>query len=128
MALSERFDVVQSRTILSLRPRPPVASITRRGGLPTALCKAASIQPFRNDSFHISKSGIAGWGAWAAKDLRRGEIILQELPILKASPVTLYEEFSQLDANAKGIILKLHANELLKPGTPQIQAIWTTNW
>jgi hypothetical protein len=46
-----------------------MTSIMIEGGLPTALCKAASTQPFRNDYFHISKSGIAGCGAWAAKDL-----------------------------------------------------------
>ncbi|KAI9171876.1 hypothetical protein HJFPF1_01367 [Paramyrothecium foliicola] len=82
---------------------------------------------FKNESFCITSSGIAGWGARAARDLRKGDVILRELPILTADYTSLFQAFESLDPDLKNVALSLHANKLLKPGTPRVLAVWETN-
>ncbi|KAI5457949.1 hypothetical protein BGZ63DRAFT_53742 [Mariannaea sp. PMI_226] len=83
---------------------------------------------FRNDFFEISKSKIAGFGAFAIKPLKYGDRILDERPLLMASSLSLFKEFGKLNPQEQKCALSLHANEVCKPGTPKLQAIWMANW
>lgn len=83
---------------------------------------------YQNDCFTIARSETAGWGAFAAKTLRLGDVILREKPLMVADRSNLFDEFYKLETAAQQLALSLHANELAKPGTPLIQAIWVTNW
>lgn len=83
---------------------------------------------FENDCFRIGKSAVAGWGAFAAKDLAKGDIILREIPLFVATNADLFDEFYNLDSNDMNIALSLHSHEYIKGGTPIILGIWHTNW
>lgn len=83
---------------------------------------------FHNEYFTISRTESAGWGAFAAKDLKYGDKILFEKPLFIADWRTLFEEYENLDPKQKQIAMSLHANELTKSGTPKLQAVWATNW
>ncbi|KAK7413598.1 hypothetical protein QQX98_007533 [Neonectria punicea] len=82
---------------------------------------------FENGFFNVSVSKIAGWGAFAARDLKFGDRILVEKPLFTADSSSLFKEFDKLDRGMREVALALHANDNCKPGTPKLQAIWTTN-
>ncbi|KAF7551303.1 hypothetical protein G7Z17_g5075 [Cylindrodendrum hubeiense] len=82
---------------------------------------------FQNDYFAVSESKIAGWGAFAATDLKYGDRILMETPLFTADTSSLFKEFDKLNRGEQEVALALHANDMCKPGTPKLQAIWTTN-
>ncbi|KAH8714113.1 hypothetical protein BGZ61DRAFT_530781 [Ilyonectria robusta] len=82
---------------------------------------------FQNDFFAVSESTIAGWGAFATKDLKYGDRILIEKPLFTADSSSLFKEFDRLNRVEQEVALALHANDMCKPGTPKLQAIWTTN-
>ncbi|KAH7133425.1 hypothetical protein B0J13DRAFT_101782 [Dactylonectria estremocensis] len=82
---------------------------------------------FQNQYFSVAESKIAGWGAFAIRDLKYGDTILMEKPLFTADSSTLFHEFDKLDQEKREIALALHANDMCKPGTPKVQAIWTTN-
>jgi hypothetical protein len=82
----------------------------------------------QNDYFAVCESTIAGYGAFATKDLKYGDKILVEKPLFIANSLSLFREFGKLDENARELALALHANEMCKPGTPKLQAIWMANW
>ncbi|KAL7897112.1 hypothetical protein HDV64DRAFT_51021 [Trichoderma sp. TUCIM 5745] len=83
---------------------------------------------FENDFFRIGESAVAGWGAFAAKDLTKGDIILREIPLFVAANADLFDEFYKLDSNDMNIALSLHSHKDIKGGTPMILGIWHTNW
>lgn len=83
---------------------------------------------FCNDFFGIGRSKTAGWGAFAERILHRGDVILRETPLMVADSSSLFSEFYKLDPPARQLALSLHANELAKPGTALIRAVWATNW
>jgi hypothetical protein len=83
---------------------------------------------FDNEHFTITNSQTAGLGAFANRHLRRGDIILTERPLFIADFQSVFSEFSKLADHEKEVVLSLHANELLKPGTSLVYAIWKTNW
>ncbi|KJZ77564.1 hypothetical protein HIM_03288 [Hirsutella minnesotensis 3608] len=89
--------------------------------------KTSSDPHFCNDNFKIDQSETAGWGAFATRDLLRGDVILRERPLFIANSISLYKEFNALDQQAQGVALSLYANERVKQGTPILQAIWDTN-
>ncbi|KAF5570722.1 set 5 [Fusarium phyllophilum] len=80
---------------------------------------------FRNEFFVVRRSFIAGWGAFAVKDLEVGDKILVERPLFTADNNTLYKEFDKLDEASQDIALGLHANSYCK--FQSIKAVWTTN-
>ncbi|EHK40087.1 hypothetical protein TRIATDRAFT_287810 [Trichoderma atroviride IMI 206040] len=82
---------------------------------------------FKNDFFRVDKSAVAGWGAFAAKDLAKGDVILREIPLFVATNEDLFDEFYNLDSNDMNIALSLHSHEYIKGGTPIILGIWHTN-
>ncbi|GAB0139156.1 hypothetical protein EsDP_00007369 [Epichloe bromicola] len=83
---------------------------------------------FENACFKIKESRTAGLGAFAATILKKGDIILRERPLFTATASNVIKAFEKLTGHDKDIALSLHANALLKPGTPRIQAVWKTNW
>lgn len=83
---------------------------------------------FENEHFAVKRSKIAGWGAFAVRELKRGDRILVEKPLFTANNTTLFKDFDKLSQPLREIALGLHASSSCKPGTPKIKAIWTTNW
>ncbi|KAM6538617.1 hypothetical protein FALCPG4_000480 [Fusarium falciforme] len=82
---------------------------------------------FHNDYFAVAQSRIAGWGAFAARDLKYGDRILVERPLLVADTNSLFKEFERLSPWQREVALGLHANSSVKPGTPRLQAVWMAN-
>lgn len=68
-------------------------------------------QPRYKQFIEIRESPVGGFGIFAVKDLKRGDIILVERPILKTSSFTLMDDFRALDDETKEIFMSLHAVE-----------------
>jgi hypothetical protein len=83
---------------------------------------------YHNDYFKVDKSEVAGWGAFAAKNLTKGDVILREIPLFVADTDKIFHEFYKLDKNTMDVALSLHSHQLIKGGTPRILGIWQTNW
>lgn len=106
------------------RPRQDVPSLASEDVVQTL-----SADPyFRNTYFEVRHSHIAGLGAFAIKDLVRGDIILREKPLFISDNMHLYEDFSNIDQRAKTVALNLHVNPRIKPGTDRVAGVWSTNW
>ncbi|KFH46477.1 hypothetical protein ACRE_027530 [Hapsidospora chrysogenum ATCC 11550] len=65
---------------------------------------------------------VAGLGALATQQLRRGDVILVEEPLFTSD-----NTFEKLDRDARRVALSLHKNERLKSDTPALSAVWYTN-
>lgn len=89
-----------------------------------------SVDPhFHNTYFEVRPSQGAGLGAFATRDLKKGDVILKEMPLFVSdSDSSLYREFTNLDPQTRDVASNLHANDQFKPGTNLIQGIWSTNW
>lgn len=61
--------------------------------------------------FEIKESPVGGLGAFAVKDLYKGDIILMEAPILRTNGFDLFKDFRALDKDTREIFLSLHAVE-----------------
>ncbi|TFB02701.1 hypothetical protein CCMA1212_005125 [Trichoderma ghanense] len=83
---------------------------------------------YRNEYFQVAKSRVAGWGAFATRDLKLGDIILREIPLFVAESHNIIREFYKLSLQDREVALSLHAHELIKGDTPRITAVWHTNW
>lgn len=90
--------------------------------------KNSSAAEFENDFFRVGKSTVAGWGAFATRDLAKGDVILREIPLFISTNNDLFDEFYKLDSDDMGIALSLHSHDFVKGGTPMILGIWHTNW
>ncbi|UKZ75850.1 hypothetical protein TrVFT333_003545 [Trichoderma virens FT-333] len=95
--------------------------------IPPAILKTSSGPMYHNEYFKVAKSSVAGWGAFATRDLTKGAVILRETPLFVAETDNVFHEFYKLDGDAKKVALSLHAHRLIKGGTPLILAIWQTN-
>ncbi|KAG5934596.1 hypothetical protein E4U60_003670 [Claviceps pazoutovae] len=82
---------------------------------------------FENECFRIQRSQTAGLGAVAIRNLKEGDVILRERPLFTANASNVFEAYEKLTGRDKDVAMSLHANALLKPGTPRIQAVWKTN-
>lgn len=82
---------------------------------------------FKNRVFEIRHSSIGGLGAFATSTLRKGDIILVEKPLFVSDELNLYRDFESLNHETQRVSLGLHRNELLKEGTPDVKAVWSTN-
>ncbi|KAL9575698.1 hypothetical protein ACKAV7_000496 [Fusarium commune] len=102
----------------------PEAITMEPAGLPLTPSPTTDVL-FQNDYFIVKRSLIAGWGAFAVKDLEFGDKILVERPLFTADNNTLYKEFDKLDQASQDIALGLHANSYCK--FQSIKAVWTTN-
>ncbi|KAL7906130.1 hypothetical protein GGI35DRAFT_482914 [Trichoderma velutinum] len=94
---------------------------------PPAILKMSPGPMYRNEYFEVAKSSVAGWGAFATRDLTKGDVILREMPLFVAETDKVFHEFYKLDGSAKKVALSLHSHRLVKGGTPQILAVWQTN-
>lgn len=95
---------------------------------PPAVLKTSPEPMYGNEYFEIAKSNVAGWGAFATRDLTKGDVILREIPLFVAETDKVFHEFYKLNESAKKVALSLHSHRLIKGGTPQILAVWQTNW
>jgi hypothetical protein len=82
---------------------------------------------FENEYFRVKRSQLAGWGAFAVRELKEGDQILVEKPLFTASDLTLFDEFTNLSKPLRDIAYSLHANNNLKAGLPAELLIWKTN-
>ncbi|KAK4064557.1 hypothetical protein Trihar35433_8074 [Trichoderma harzianum] len=90
--------------------------------VPSAILKTSPEPMYGNEYFEIAKSYVAGWGAFATRDLTKGDVILREIPLFVAETDKVFHEFYKLDDSAKKVALSLHSHRLIKGGTPQILA------
>ncbi|KAM7193576.1 hypothetical protein V8F20_008349 [Naviculisporaceae sp. PSN 640] len=75
--------------------------------------------------FEIKKSPVGGLGAFAVRDLFKGDIILMEAPILRTTGLGLFQDFRALDKDTQQIYLSLHAVEA--QGVHKIERIRRAN-
>ncbi|KAM0247736.1 hypothetical protein ACHAQJ_009743 [Trichoderma viride] len=101
--------------------------ITEAALIPPLTRKMLPDPVYRNDYFKVDKSEVAGWGAFAARDLAKGDVILREIPLFVAEIDDIFHEFYKLDKNAMDVALSLHSHQFIKAGTPRILGIWKTN-
>ncbi|KAH8124888.1 SET domain-containing protein [Trichoderma asperelloides] len=104
------------------------ASLSREKREDNDLTRKMSSDPeFENDFFKVSKSKVAGWGAFATRDLAKGDVILRERPLFVATNNDLFQEFYNLGSDDMDIALSLHSHQFIKGDTPIILGIWHTN-
>ena len=80
-----------------------------------------------NELFEVRRSSLSGLGAFAKQELRKGDVILEEEPLLVSSYRNLSETFEALDKTAKHVALSLSQNENIKSWTPAIERVMMTN-
>ena len=61
--------------------------------------------------FQIRPSRLGGLGAFAARELRRGQTILVELPLLRTTHFSLMPDYDKLSEAAKKAYLSLHGSD-----------------
>ena len=108
---------------------PPTPSFSQ-WALPPIITKDNASPEFANEFFSVGQSAIANanFGAFAAKDLRRGDVILRERPLFTASNRTeILSEYRRLSHKNKEIAQSLHAHHRVKDGLCPIIAISDTN-
>ncbi|KAI0847084.1 hypothetical protein F5Y00DRAFT_263896 [Daldinia vernicosa] len=81
---------------------------------------------YRNQYFEVKKSRLGGYGAFAKTDLKQGQLILAERPILTASPVTLYQDIEALAPELQAAFYRMHGHKR-SPDHDERQAIFLTN-
>jgi hypothetical protein len=69
---------------------------------------------FSNEFFTVRASPLAGLGAFAAKELKYGDKILVESPLLRTNGVNLFRDFAKLDEEKKKMYMSLHGFSLKK--------------
>lgn len=99
-------------------PTPPTTPVKTPSPAAAAAAKAFVVRP----------SSTGGMGAYATRALSRGDVVLEETPLLVvADRGDLYAAFARLGRRKLTKALKLHASDHFKPGTPWIEAVWDTN-
>ena len=93
----------------------------------TIIRQLADDSLFENELFEVRRSPLSGLGAFAKQELRKGDIILEEEPLLVSSYSSLSETFERLDKTSKHIALGLSKNENIKSWTPAIERVMITN-
>lgn len=102
-------------------PTPPTTPVKT----PSPAAAAAAACP---KAFVVRPSSTGGMGAYATRALSRGDVILEETPLLVvADRGDLFAAFARLGRRKQTKALKLHASDHFKPGTPWIEAVWDTN-
>ena len=69
--------------------------------------EAADFEAF----FKVQRSNLGGLGAFATRDLTRGQIILEERPLLRTTHFRLLPDYHNLSDAAKKAYLSLHDGE-----------------
>ncbi|QYS96655.1 SET domain-containing protein [Trichoderma simmonsii] len=57
-----------------------IPKVIKATSIPSAILKMSPEPMYGNDYFEIAKSNVAGWGAFATRDLTKGDVILREIP------------------------------------------------
>ncbi|RFU77821.1 set domain-containing [Trichoderma arundinaceum] len=104
-----------------------IPSIIEEALVPPLTRKMSPGLMYHNEYFEVAKSSVAGWGAFAVRDLAKGDVILREIPLFVAETDNVFHEFYKLDKDAMDVALSLHSHGLIKGGTPKIIGIWQTN-
>ncbi|KAK8075204.1 hypothetical protein PG997_009867 [Apiospora hydei] len=86
----------------------------------------SSPEHYRNKFFEIRKSPLAGYGAFARKDLRWGQQILVEPELFHADHVTLYDEFDKLTVGSQQAFKRMAAH-CPYAGFDAVTSIFRTN-
>jgi hypothetical protein len=81
---------------------------------------------FRNDFFEVKKSTLAGFGAFAVKEIPWGQIILIEKTLFRANDDTLFDEIDKLTPWEKQAYDRMHAHSN-HPSVLRDKAIFQTN-
>lgn len=84
-------------------PAPPPSPASNAGKSRT--------RRLNNKFFAIRPSKLGGLGAFAIQDLKRGETILVERPLLRTTHFRLMRDFYSLSKSAKAAYLRLHGGE-----------------
>jgi hypothetical protein len=92
-----------------------------------ARCSAAGFL-FKNVYFSVRESPVAGLGAFACRELKKGDIILEEKPLFESNLRHLFRDFEALGSGTKSAVLSLHQNEQAQLGTSTVENVWRTNW
>ncbi|VUC30025.1 unnamed protein product [Clonostachys rosea] len=82
---------------------------------------------FENDCFEIRPYSMSGVGGFARRDLKPGEVVLLEQPILRSNYDDLFRDFHRLDGSSRNVYLQLYASDHFEPKRVTIEAIWSTN-
>lgn len=95
-------------------PDPNYSSVLRHRILkqlpPTPDQHSPPLKNFFNEYFEVKESPIAGLGAFAVKDIARGEHILFETPLIVTSAAELLRDVSGLCETGKRIFYSLHGH------------------
>jgi hypothetical protein len=86
----------------------------------------SNTQEGKKDTFIIRESALSGNGAFALRDLVKGEEVLVERALFHAHKSTLYNEFDKLSLSDQKAFRQLHAY-FPSPNTDQLYAIFRTN-
>lgn len=117
-------------TLISVNDSPSTSQSKRQSEIPTLpeLDLKTCTEPFyQNPSISVAESKVAGWGAFAATDLKFGDIILREKPLFLSDVLEIREAYDKLEQWAKDVTLSLHAH-IRDPDMSLEQAVWHTNW
>jgi len=79
-----------------------------------------------NEFFEIRESATGGLGSFARKDLKYGDHILLESPIVRTIYFDLIRDVEKLDAGRKAAFMSLHPYHE-DPRVPLIERIWNAN-
>lgn len=96
--------------------------------LPPIITSHETATTSENAFFQILPSSLGGYGAFATRDLYRGDIILRERPLLISEHHHFYDKFTKLTLEQREVFEDLSVSEMRLWGTPMIKAIWDTNW
>ncbi|KAL7954921.1 hypothetical protein V8C34DRAFT_327788 [Trichoderma compactum] len=61
-----------------------IPTATKAPPILSAILKMSPEPMYGNEYFEIAKSSVAGWGAFATRDLTKGDVILREMPLFVA--------------------------------------------
>ncbi|KAI1759276.1 hypothetical protein GGR53DRAFT_523992 [Hypoxylon sp. FL1150] len=83
---------------------------------------------YKNEYFEVKKSRLGGFGAFAKKDLKRGEVILVEKPTLKANPWNFYGELEALAPELQATISRMHGHKRFYDQDPSMAKFMTNSF
>jgi hypothetical protein len=75
--------------------------------LPAARPRNTNGAIFSNEFIEVRPSSVSGFGVFALKDLRYGDVILTEYPLLRTTPRLVFRDFENLDDEGKRAYMSL---------------------
>ncbi|KAI0178755.1 hypothetical protein GGR52DRAFT_569662 [Hypoxylon sp. FL1284] len=68
-------------------------------------------EKYSNEYFEVKKSRLGGIGAFAKRDLKQGELILVERPVIKATTWNFEEELDKLAPELQAAVGRMHGHK-----------------